>query len=224
MALPRELGSSVPLEEFRETQRAAVLAAGRGRCRIEEAASLDVVFMIVDGRTDVMAEGFEKDGMKYGYGVVGDMAYFLERAYEDGVWTFTWTSLSIHDTRETMRFLVRGAGNSRRVGTPLALLDGLLGAEATVVSTDGDETTYAVQLAMGLYSTLEGDFGSLDQVLPAVDVHWTVDAADRPVRLADPTWSGSTFTFSEWGTAPEVVAPAGDVPDIVEYHMRRSLK
>jgi len=220
MPMSREIGATVPLEEFREVQRAAVLAAGRGRSWFDDAESREVVFSIVDGRTDVMAEGTNKDGADFAYRVVRDMSYSFERRYEKGVTTRMWTSLSLDDTSEGMRFVVRNAEESRRVGTPLALLDGLHGDKATVVSVDGDHTTYAVQLGISTYTNVFGDLGSTDRVLPPVDVHWTVDASDRPVWLGDPKWDAQGgLGFSDWGTAPVVVAPEGEVVDLEEFLM-----
>ena len=98
------------------------------------------------------------------------------------------------------------------MGTPLALLDGLVGDDPEVVSTDGDHTTYAAQVSVLAYVNATSSFGSGAAPAPPLHVRWTIDAEDRPVAVVEREHGGDGgIRFSDWGSAPPVEAPEGAV-------------
>ena len=198
----------MPLEEFRETQRAAVLAAGNGRATFADVYPIHVVFAIADGRTDVMLEGDNKDGAWFSHGVIGRTTYVFER---DATVEPVWVATSLDDDSERSRFVVQGAEELRDVGTPLALIDGLVGVDPTVLEAAGDRTTYAAQVSEQAYVNATSLAGPVEPG-SSIDVRWSVDAADRPVDVVAPTWSyDDGVHYSDWGTTPALVPPEGAV-------------
>lgn len=220
MTLSRIVGDQVSLTQLQDAVRAAVLAAGRGRSTFELVWPVTVLFTIVDGRTDVAVSGLEKDDPEIEYRHVGGSSYLTVMDYRAEPPTSAWASTSPNQP-EAEPVLCR-------VGTPLALLDAMTGATAEVVSSDADTTTYAVRIRR---RALDRAFGDLQPDLgrdaeddrPPVLTEWTLAAGDLPLRVEatdDTALYGWDLAFSDWGTAPAVTPPDGEVVDLLDWETR----
>lgn len=197
------VGGSIPLSTFAEVVRGAVLAARTGRSRWVDMWDVEATFTVTEAGTNLHVVGLGEsarpfrlvDGVVYVRWPVPDRPWKSDQVVDSGL---------------------------SSIGTPIGLMDALAEGHAVVVQQADGLTTFRVPVS---YLAVRRAIGGDLSVVPgaegdvALDSFWVIDDRDLVHRVTVP--DQGEITFLDWGSAPDVEAPAtSDVEDELEYFLR----
>ena len=216
MTLPDRIGATTTVHELRTRIVDAVRNAGSGHAVVEP-YDISVTFALTPHGLDTEIAGLDHERPAALTRIVDDVWYTLHPDEDPS--GRPWKTIELNGTSHEERNFREMGRRAVMVGVPFTMLGWLREQNIEVVDRADGLTTFRVLVPFQGIARAVGDLSAEPMKGDDTETFWDIDDAGLVLEIRE---GGTTFGFSDWGTAVAPTAPPADrVEGLFDWEIRR---